>query len=94
MPIMHALPVDDLIDHDTDEDGACVCGPLVVLRADGDWSFCFLVIHQPLDGRDGYEAPAAPWAAATPRTCTRCHAPFRIGRAWRWLARRYRPGDL
>ena len=46
---VHVWPIDDLIDHDLDLDGAgCPCGPRV--EEDGD-----VVIHHSLDGRERSE---------------------------------------
>lgn len=50
----HVIPVDDLIEHDTDG-GDCVCGP-DVLYVDPETGETFddgpLVVHSSLDGRE------------------------------------------
>jgi hypothetical protein len=49
---VHVWPEDDLVDHDTeDDDGGCICGPLVepVPREDG--SYGWMITHHALDGR-------------------------------------------
>lgn len=53
---VHVTPVDDLIEHDVDDDGDCVCGPEVVPVPREDGSFGWSVTHHPLDGRE----PRAP----------------------------------
>ncbi len=52
--VLHVIPVDDLIDHDTSGDG-CPCGPRTeaVFRDDG--SCGWLLRHQSLDGREQQE---------------------------------------
>lgn len=49
--MVHAYPVDDLIDHDTDGDD-CPCGPesIPVPREDG--SMGWVISHHSLDGRE------------------------------------------
>lgn len=53
---VHVMPIDDLIEHEYDEEGYCPCGPEVrpVEREDG--SIAWLYIHNALDGRDLEEA--------------------------------------
>ena len=48
--VVHVLPVDDLIEHEVDED--CVCGPTVkpIFREDG--SNGWVVNHHSLDRRE------------------------------------------
>lgn len=51
---LHVTPTDDLVEHDTSSDGACVCGPdtELVQSDDGDkW----LIRHHSLDGREENE---------------------------------------
>lgn len=50
----HVIPVNDLIEHDTDGYG-CACGPTTeaVFREDG--SNGWLVTHHSLDGRERFE---------------------------------------
>lgn len=47
---IHAVPVDDLVEHEVNEDGDCVCGPKVRLveTEQGDQ---WIVTHQALDRR-------------------------------------------
>jgi hypothetical protein len=51
---VHTVPINDLIEHDTDGDD-CPCGPDVeaVFREDG--SNGWLVSHHSLDGRESWE---------------------------------------
>lgn len=49
---VHVMPIDDLVEHELDDDGECPCGPEVqpVEREDG--SIAWLYLHNALDGRD------------------------------------------
>lgn len=49
---VHVTPINDLIEHEWDDDGDCPCGPEVqpVEREDG--SIGWLYLHNALDGRD------------------------------------------
>lgn len=51
----HVYPGNDLIEHDTETDGDCPCGPTVepVVRDDG--SIGWIYIHHSLDGREQHE---------------------------------------
>lgn len=53
MTEIHTVPVNDLIEHDTDI--GCVCGPDIqpVEREGG--SIAFVVVHHSLDGREATE---------------------------------------
>lgn len=55
--VRHVVPVGDLVDHDTDSESECACGPRVeaVFRQDG--SAGWLVVHNSLDGRELCEGP-------------------------------------
>ena len=55
MSTVHVVPVNDLIEHETD-DGDCPCGPSVepVFRDDG--SNGWLITHHSLDGREQEES--------------------------------------
>lgn len=55
---LHVIPINDLIDHDTDSED-CVCGPEVepVEREDG--SFAYLIVHHSLDGRESRETASS-----------------------------------
>lgn len=50
---LHVVPLDDVVDHDLDQD--CVCGVTMepVVRHDG--SMRWLLIHHALDGREQHE---------------------------------------
>lgn len=52
----HVYPVNDLIDHETDNDG-CICQPRneAITREDG--SCGWLSVHHSLDGRELQEQP-------------------------------------
>lgn len=54
MSIIHVLPADDLIEHNSDSD-ECACGPLIEPVPRDDGSFGWLVIHYSLDGREQTE---------------------------------------
>lgn len=47
---VHVVPVDDLIDHPTDDD--CPCGPTIERVEREDGSDGWLTIHHSLDGRE------------------------------------------
>lgn len=55
MSVIHVIPVDDLIDHETDPDTECVCGPEVEPVERDDGSMGWLVKHHSLDGREKHE---------------------------------------
>ena len=44
------VPVDDMIEHDSNED--CVCGPMYMPRERDDGSFGYVYVHHSLDGRE------------------------------------------
>ena len=52
---LHVHPMNDVIEHDTSADDACVCGPepRPVKREDG--SVGWLIVHHSLDGREQAE---------------------------------------
>lgn len=52
MSAVHVVPVNDLIEHDSDTDEGCPCGPAPepVFRDDG--SCGWVVSHHSLDGRE------------------------------------------
>lgn len=56
MSAYHVIPVNDLIEHDTNGEQDCVCGPDTepVEREDG--SMGWLIVHHSLDGRELREA--------------------------------------
>ncbi|MER7814535.1 hypothetical protein [Streptomyces sp. NPDC096153] len=56
MADLHAVPVGDLIEHDTV--GACVCGPTDTPVKSDDGSVSWLAVHHSLDGREQREASA------------------------------------
>lgn len=49
---VHIMPINDLVEHEADDDGECPCGPEVqpVEREDG--SIGWVYVHNALDGRD------------------------------------------
>ncbi len=47
----HVVPIDDLIEHDTDG-GDCPCGPEVQPVERDDGSMGWLQVHHALDGRE------------------------------------------
>ena len=49
---VHIMPINDLVEHEWDDDGDCPCGPEVqpVEREDGSISWVYM--HNALDGRD------------------------------------------
>lgn len=52
MPIVHVLPIADLIEHEAHAD-ACVCGPRTEFVEDaGGHAVGMLVTHASLDGRE------------------------------------------
>lgn len=51
---IHVVPVDDLIEHDSDG-GECPCGPETVPIEREDGSIGWKVIHHALDGREHRE---------------------------------------
>lgn len=51
----HVIPLDDLIEHDTEGDG-CVCGPRPIPVKRNDGSVAWLITHHSLDGREASEA--------------------------------------
>lgn len=54
MATVHVVPVNDLVEHDTDG-GDCVCGPEVEPVEHDDGSMGWLVKHHSLDGRELHE---------------------------------------
>ncbi|WP_354643871.1 hypothetical protein [Kitasatospora camelliae] len=53
----HVVPLDDVIEHDLDED--CPCGPAVRPEQRGDGSQGWVATHHSLDGREQREARGA-----------------------------------
>lgn len=51
---LHVIPVEDLIEHDTDG-GDCPCGPETSAVERDDGSMGWLEIHHALDGREHNE---------------------------------------
>jgi len=52
----HVWPVSDLIIHDTDDDeGNCICGPLVEPVEGHNGYIGWLITHYSLDGREASE---------------------------------------
>jgi hypothetical protein len=50
MTVAHAVPVNDLIEHDTENFDECICGPDIEYVEDGK-----IVVHHSLDGREKNE---------------------------------------
>jgi hypothetical protein len=51
---IHTIPVNDLIEHDTDSDD-CACGPAIEAVFADDGSNGWLISHHSLDGRELHE---------------------------------------
>lgn len=52
--VSHIWPVNDLIEHEADDDGACPCGPCMTpVSVDGNNGW--LITHHSLDGRERQE---------------------------------------
>jgi hypothetical protein len=54
----HVVPVDDLVEHDTDGDG-CLCGPRTEPVERDDGSYGWVLVHHSLDGRELHEPETA-----------------------------------
>ena len=52
MTTVHVLPVNDLVEHDGDNDDDCICGPDVEPVISDDGSCGWLITHHALDGRE------------------------------------------
>jgi hypothetical protein len=50
----HVLPVNDLIEHNSDSDD-CACGPTMKPVERDDGSMGWLIVHASLDGRELHE---------------------------------------
>lgn len=57
MTTVHVVPVNDLVEHETDGDD-CVCGPDIEAVRRDDGSVGWLVSHHSLDGRELREPDA------------------------------------
>lgn len=55
MATVHTYPVNDLVEHDIDHDGDCVCGPTVEHVPNPNGPDGWLIVHHSLDGRERYE---------------------------------------
>ena len=55
MTTVHTYPVNDLIEHDTENDDACICGPTTEAVFDDEGSNGWQIIHHSLDGREARE---------------------------------------
>lgn len=54
--VVHFVPVDDLVEHDTATTSAdCVCGPTREIVDYGPASHGLVVTHYSLDGREAHE---------------------------------------
>jgi hypothetical protein len=49
---VHCYPVDDVVEHDTEDDTGCVCGPDAELVENPDGPDGWLIKHHSLDGRE------------------------------------------
>jgi len=58
MTTVHVVPIMDRIEHDTDDEEECVCGPTSQPAPRSDGSMGWVVVHHSLDGRERREAPA------------------------------------
>lgn len=58
---VHILPRDDLVAHESSNDGDCVCGPETQPVEQDDGGMDWLIVHAALDGRE-------PWTGARPPT--------------------------
>lgn len=52
MATVHTIPVNDLIEHDTDSEDACPCGPTPEHVPNPDGPDGWLIKHHSLDGRE------------------------------------------
>lgn len=58
---LHAVPLGDLIEHDTSAAEAdCVCGPRTTAVPRDDGSTGWLITHRSLDGREKSEQGSTP----------------------------------
>lgn len=48
--LIHVVPLNDLVEHDTQSE--CVCGPRVEVAKRDDGSVGWLYVHHSLDGRE------------------------------------------
>ena len=56
----HVHPLSDLIEHDIDSDGDCVCGPVVEpVPTDDAGGLGWMFVHSSLDGREEAERARA-----------------------------------
>lgn len=51
--VLHIVPINDLIEHQTD--GFCICGPRVHPVRGEDGQLAMQIIHESLDGREQHE---------------------------------------
>lgn len=52
MTTVHTYPTRDLVEHDTEHGGDCICGPSVEAVFSEDGSNGWHVVHHSLDGRE------------------------------------------
>ena len=58
---VHVMPINDLVEHEWDDNGDCPCGPEVQPVERDDGSIGWVYIHSALDGRDlGEEGQGIP----------------------------------
>lgn len=92
MSIVHVVPIDDLIEHETGDDVVCVCGPLAKLVENRDGSVHFCVTHHPLDDRipPAQDPGEESWSCGpvlSLRTRWVCPSCLHIRTPWHWLMR-------
>ncbi|WP_375425477.1 hypothetical protein [uncultured Friedmanniella sp.] len=53
---VHVTPFNDLLEHEVDDDGSCVCGPTIEPAPRNNGSYGWSIIHHTLDGRESAES--------------------------------------
>lgn len=51
LDIYHVIPAFDLIEHEEDNEGSCVCGPTPV-KVESEEANSLIYLHNSLDGRE------------------------------------------
>lgn len=52
---VHVWPSEDLLEHDLDDEGGCICGPAVEPVEGQNGYIGWLITHHSLDGREQHE---------------------------------------